>query len=539
MSAKRRERKKLEPITLDEIVSAPGMSGFISFLNIPPKEERFLENASADPVTMAGPATMAPPSILTSSAGLPSIPESVRSPRSDFVEQRTEVLPIDEQSYMAGPAILAPPVTVAPPTKVIPPSTVMGPATVAGPSTVEGPIRVIPPATVRAPAMLAPPATVKAKRRTAVPPITLAPPATVMPPVAVPITAPKGVSVFMARRAQDAHTGAEQRLYDTLWFHKQARPETEQDDARQVTVGSSDLRKSTGLSENGLRRNLRSLEDKLAIEVVNQPGDFINSRTFRVFSYAKILIRRSDAGKVWVLRTRGSVDLVAAPAVTAAGPSMVAPPAIVTPPLTMMAPFTLGAPPPATVAPPPPATVAGPLGTDIRYSSEVQQKASSSSLAAILRSLRFDDAAASELIHRCRLQLPDVTDDEIAAAIDQKANQLKRRSNIENPVGLLLVSIPTAIRTIARDLRAAAAVEMKTATQSQRTLDELQISDAVEDQVWGEMGSDAKALLLENARTKLKSEPRWTRLSQTDKDVEIERYARNELRTKLEREGKS
>lgn len=109
--------------------------------------------------------------------------------------------------------------------------------------------------------------------------------------------------------AQDGHSRGEQAVYDALW--DVGVPES--GDSRLATLGLGALEKITRLHLTNVRTNLRSLEKKLAIEVVQQENSHSHQgKTYRVFPGAAILRKRQAAGLEWVIRTKG-VAFVAAP----------------------------------------------------------------------------------------------------------------------------------------------------------------------------------------------------------------------------------
>ncbi|MGA2214136.1 MAG: hypothetical protein ABSH31_12745 [Bryobacteraceae bacterium] len=109
---------------------------------------------------------------------------------------------------------------------------------------------------------------------------------------------------------EDGHSLAEQEVYRTLW--KVGAPEEDNPEAnRTIRIGYDRLAALVRLSWVTVKANLRSLEKKLAIEVV-AAEDSANreGKQYRVYSTAAILERRQSAGLLWVRRTRG-VELLA------------------------------------------------------------------------------------------------------------------------------------------------------------------------------------------------------------------------------------
>jgi hypothetical protein len=109
------------------------------------------------------------------------------------------------------------------------------------------------------------------------------------------------------RRAEDAHTRAEQHVYQCLWENATAYDEV----SRTITIGFGAMAKLVGLSESNARINLRSLIAKLAVEEIAQYNcERSVGRTYRVFSEAEILRRRREAGLVWFMRRTLAVVFV-------------------------------------------------------------------------------------------------------------------------------------------------------------------------------------------------------------------------------------
>jgi hypothetical protein len=109
----------------------------------------------------------------------------------------------------------------------------------------------------------------------------------------------------MARGVEDGHSLAEQEVYRTLW--KIGAPEGEDPEAnRTVRIGYDRLAGLVRLSWVTVKANLRSLERKLAIEVVAaEDSASREGKQYRVYSTNAIWARRQSAGLLWVRRTRG------------------------------------------------------------------------------------------------------------------------------------------------------------------------------------------------------------------------------------------
>lgn len=111
--------------------------------------------------------------------------------------------------------------------------------------------------------------------------------------------------VKRTRAVEDGHSLAEQEVYRTLW--RVGVPEGEDPNAsRTIRIGYDRLAALVRLSWVTVKANLRSLEKKLAIEVL-AAEDSANreGKQYRVYSSPAIWERRQLAGLLWVRRSRG------------------------------------------------------------------------------------------------------------------------------------------------------------------------------------------------------------------------------------------
>jgi hypothetical protein len=109
------------------------------------------------------------------------------------------------------------------------------------------------------------------------------------------------------QRPSDAHTRAEQNVYERLWEIAQPYDEI----SRAVTIGFGAMASLVGLSESNARINLRSLLAKLAIEEIGEYNcERSQGRTYRIFNEAEILHRRREAGLRWYMRRTLAVVFV-------------------------------------------------------------------------------------------------------------------------------------------------------------------------------------------------------------------------------------
>jgi hypothetical protein len=108
-------------------------------------------------------------------------------------------------------------------------------------------------------------------------------------------------------RAADAHTRAEQHVYQRLW--DEARPYDEV--SRAITMGFGTMANLVGLSESNARINLRNLVVKLAVEEIGEYNcERSVGRTYRILNEVEILRRRREAGLRWYMRRTLAVVFV-------------------------------------------------------------------------------------------------------------------------------------------------------------------------------------------------------------------------------------
>jgi hypothetical protein len=116
---------------------------------------------------------------------------------------------------------------------------------------------------------------------------------------------------------------------------------------------------------------------------------------------------------------------------------------------------TVGA-PNVTLGAPPEGTLGAPrLGAPLRNKKEVLRTTTSSTAAegspAIVTALRratgrSDDDAAILIANACRTNTPNITDAEICHFIDDWAKTLRSMKNIDNPMGFLIVRVPSSCK---------------------------------------------------------------------------------------------
>jgi hypothetical protein len=240
--------------------------------------------------------------------------------------------------------------------------------------------------------------------------------------------------------AQDAHSRAEQAVYQKLW--ETAKPLDEV--SRRITIGFGEMGRLVGLSESNARINTRMLIAKLAIEEhASYNCERGTGRTYRIFTYQEILNRRKQAGLTryqrrtlavvfvdekdqpinLLVRLRPDLNLIEAAGLTLGGVTGLK--------LTSESgPNLEGKPGPNL----------GPL-----FREELRKqlpKEPTTTLRTLLQTVlpTFDDTAVEQLWTDCRCQVPDVSAEEVAALFERKLPESRSRS-IENPNGFLLRSV--------------------------------------------------------------------------------------------------
>ncbi|MBV8903668.1 MAG: hypothetical protein JOZ22_08535 [Acidobacteriia bacterium] len=110
--------------------------------------------------------------------------------------------------------------------------------------------------------------------------------------------------IWKATAVEDGHSLAEQAVYNALWQEAGVFEPGCED--RAVCIGYHRLAQRTRLTWVSVKSNLRSLEKKLAIEVIGSENSATQQgKRYRIYAAAAILQRRKSAGLVWVRRTRG------------------------------------------------------------------------------------------------------------------------------------------------------------------------------------------------------------------------------------------
>jgi hypothetical protein len=227
--------------------------------------------------------------------------------------------------------------------------------------------------------------------------------------------------------AQDAHTHAEQNLYQTLF--NRGKPIAS--NARGLVIGVRTLARLVPMAYSNCHANLKSLVQKLAIE--QRPAEKYNDgQFFVIYTYEEILRRRRAAGLTHVMKRTRGVGLINPGAPNPGAPNFQAPH------INPGAPgFNEGA--PALGNPGAPS-----LGATTNKESQLGTSTPSGTItSAIIKEFGFVDAdAIARLIRDCRRRVPNATDEEIAEFATMQCRRIRRMRNVDNPVGLLIDMVP-------------------------------------------------------------------------------------------------
>jgi len=112
-----------------------------------------------------------------------------------------------------------------------------------------------------------------------------------------------------AFKVQDGHSSGEQCLYAALW----AAGKSEGRESRLITAGFDRMSYLASIDKKNVRIAAGRLVDKLALDLVSWENSKTRTgRTYRVWSWSKVIERRIAAGMEWYIKTRG-VEFVRPP----------------------------------------------------------------------------------------------------------------------------------------------------------------------------------------------------------------------------------
>jgi hypothetical protein len=234
----------MEPLGWDEIVSQPGMGGYLSFLNGPVP----LPHLGGSATALASDPGVVSPSGISSNLGVHTEPEIVPNP----VVISTPRVDIASDVFSTTGLV---PNTEAP----------------------RDPVAV----------------------STLPQPITNPTPEVVSIPV---FQAGQRLRIRRCAATHDGHSLGEEVLYQALW--KSARPEFAE--TRTIVIGWRGMSQLCRMTPKNCKINTQRLIRKLALEILspyNTPESI--GTTYRIYSDPATLQRRREAGLEWVVRSRG------------------------------------------------------------------------------------------------------------------------------------------------------------------------------------------------------------------------------------------
>lgn len=293
-SKRSKRRPAMEPLGWDEIVSQPGMGGYLSFLNGPVPLPHLQGPGTAlatDPGAVSD-TRASPPS-----EAVPS-PDVIPSPADG-----SEISPVGVSGIISTPAVVSGPIPTSEPGSIRDTDPVLGSEVPPSPVVTSDPEGHL---AAPVPAPESPPGVVT------IPPIAASPgisgqahttPEVVLIPA---ITAIQRLRIRRCSATHDGHSLGEEVLYQALW--KAAQPES--GDSRTIVIGWRGMSQLCRMTPKNCKINTQRLIRKLALEILspyNTPESI--GTTYRVHSDQNILQRRREAGLEWVVRSRG-VDFV-------------------------------------------------------------------------------------------------------------------------------------------------------------------------------------------------------------------------------------
>lgn len=447
-SARSRRKSKLEPISLAELAETPGMSGFCTFLTRTADQAVPVLDYRPETRSLDAPTASPTPPVGDTAQAMDSPATAIEDHSASSFPAPLDIPAVSKAatggSYTGG-VDNTPPVVYA--------GAVVNTAA-ASEAGLASPAPINKDTTVRRPPLPWRSVGAAGARPIATPPVGKrrpiidAPVALETPPV---LNTPRfqTSSSQIARRfqplenarvqkavlAQDGHTMAEQIIYSALYNAGDGVTP-----CRDVAVGNRWIMARTGLSERTVQLNLKSLQMKLSIEVVQRHNPDTNEPTiFRVYSFESILERRRAAGLDLVARKRGGgVRLV----------SSHTPGASHTPPVSDSTDASYSpvvsntSEAPASDTPSPAVSETMHIGNDSGKGRESSSSADPAIVAAVRQYGPVDDEGIRRLVDRCRNVAPDGTPEELVYFIHQKLGAVQLRSS---PLAFLMVALPRCL----------------------------------------------------------------------------------------------
>jgi hypothetical protein len=291
--------------------------------------------------------------------------------------------------------------------------------------------------------------------------------------------------------AQQSMSLGEERVYQTLWHAKPADGVTQLNRRTKLfSIGYDRLARLTRLNEKSIRDLIPKLIDKKILEIVMREDSWTRTgRTYHIYSYEEILDRQRAVDLCYIVKNGRAVEFVRPAGQVWEGVSPAAtvgerPPVRVSPAVIVTRTETVGVPDAKSVgdSPTPLDKTRQNSSREILSSSDIERLAQS--IRAILPS--FDDDALRQLWQRCHQTAPDCTVDDVVYCFNIKAHQLLRRpQRITNPVGLMIWSVPKALEGT-NGLHLRRRQELEEASERERRLLEQQRAE------WRQMLADPR-----------------------------------------------
>jgi hypothetical protein len=232
------------------------------------------------------------------------------------------------------------------------------------------------------------------------------------------------------RLVQDGHTSSEHLVYTAMYKLAGGDPDAGKT-SREAIIPLQAVAERTAISLRNIRRVVRSLEAKLAIEVTEfEDKAHAIPRRYRIWSMNAILERRRQRGYEYVYRSRNLITLarpLSPDKLTPGRPDR----------LTVVPPASLTGVPPDNQDTRPPDSLSG--NTEELF----DKKARATLVAAVHREFGFvDDDAIARIASESRRAVPDLTNTEIAWAVTLTSSRIRLMRNLKNPVGMLITQVP-------------------------------------------------------------------------------------------------
>ena len=269
----------------------------------------------------------------------------------------------------------------------------------------------------------------------------------VPPSSPTPLKRTRPYKVHRCHTVQDGHSIGENQLHSALWRSGVADVSVTNDpDTKRVTMGWDRMARRAGMSDKAAKRNLTLLIEKLAVDLIASENSATRTgRTYRIYSYAAILQRRTAAGMLYVVRDKGVRFLTETEVNAFSGTERPEPTRKTS---TVDIPYTVDE--TSTVTGDKTSTDTGDItSTPLRRSFKNKERTTTTTdipLAPIVEALACyvtaDESAAVQIVSGSLLACESASAEEIVSVIHEKALSIIRNRSIENPLGLLIRAVP-------------------------------------------------------------------------------------------------